>query len=481
MIQTDEYRKKGKEYTLCSNHFFSVAPLQEEKLVRKLVATFNPAQCEDGVKKKTPYIRQVSDMQRRVPYRPQLLLHQQQQGERRGGGGGGGAALFPHVAVGAGGVNANRPVIATHRAHFERGDTIGPYQLDQEIASGAFGKVFRATHREDGQVVAIKIARNRATAAYQLINEFIVLKRVNQMFPPADGGFSGFPSVKWIGESNDDTFLAMELLGPDLHTLLQRAPQHRFSLKTVLMVGVQLIDCLERLHGAHYLHCDLKPENIVIRSEDARAPGAQRVCLLDLGLTHLFWDETKSTHAPIQVYDHFNGTAKYASINAHEFLEPSRRDDLEALIFVLLYLLSGTLPWEHIQDPESHLYEAMIPLKQDLRRLPGLSHVDTEFFDCLHQVRLLHFDETPDYARLRDTLRACATRRNLLNLQERTTHTWNWSQLDWVIPTTTPPPPPPPPAPTHLPPTPQPQPLVSAPRKPFQAAQVLQTVAAAAK
>ena len=329
---------------------------------------------------------------------------------------------------------------------------VGPFRLDSEIASGAFGKVFRATHRDEGYVVAIKIARSRATAAYQLINEFIVLKRVNELFPHA-----GFPLVRWIGEHNDDTFLAMELLGPDLHTLLQRAPQHRFSLKTVLMVGVQLTDCLEQLHTSHYLHCDLKPENIVVRLEGAQ----QQVCLLDLGLTHLFWDSATATHAPIQVYDHFNGTAKYASINAHEFLEPSRRDDLEALLFVLLYLLSGTLPWEHIQDPESHLYEAMIPLKQDPRRLPALAHVDGEFFDCLHQVRLLHFDETPDYARLRDTLRACAKRRGLLSEYELTTGTWDWQQLDWVLPTQT------------STPTPATMPSSRPPRKPFQAARLL--------
>ena len=42
------------------------------------------------------------------------------------------------------------------------------------------------------------------------------------------------------------------------------------------------------------------------------------------------------------------GTALFASINAHKGSELSRRDDIESLVYTLIYLITGTLPWKNI-------------------------------------------------------------------------------------------------------------------------------------
>ncbi len=47
--------------------------------------------------------------------------------------------------------------------------------------------------------------------------------------------------------------------------------KHRFSLKTVIQIGVQLVDRLQQLHDKGFLHSDLKPENIMI-NEDIKSP-----------------------------------------------------------------------------------------------------------------------------------------------------------------------------------------------------------------
>ena len=133
----------------------------------------------------------------------------------------------------------------------------------------------------------------------------------------------------------------MELLGPNLEELRVYCGG-KFSLQTTLMLADQMLTRIEHSHANFYLHRDLKPNNFSI----GIGPRLNVVYLLDFGLGISYKDRLTGTHVIFKDKKEIVGTIRFASINAHYGMEQSRRDDLESLGYVLIYLIHGMLPWQ---------------------------------------------------------------------------------------------------------------------------------------
>lgn len=73
----------------------------------------------------------------------------------------------------------------------------------------------------------------------------------------------GFPQSYWFGVEGDYNVLVMNILGPNLQQLFHYC-DNSFGLKTVLLIGLALMDRLELVHKRNFVHRDMKPENILI-------------------------------------------------------------------------------------------------------------------------------------------------------------------------------------------------------------------------
>ena len=142
----------------------------------------------------------------------------------------------------------------------------------------------------------------------------------------------GIPRPMHFGKNQKYRYLCMQPLGPSIHDLVEFCGG-KLSAKTTLLVGKQIFNRLQDLHALKIIHQDIKPKNIVIGLD----ADTSMIHLIDFGISEYYLDELDA-HAEMKRVDNFMGTVRFASINAHELVQLSRRDDLESLAYMLIHV-----------------------------------------------------------------------------------------------------------------------------------------------
>ena len=104
-------------------------------------------------------------------------------------------------------------------------------------------------------------------------------------------------------------------------------------------VYAQMVECVRGVHGAGYLHRDIKPMNIMVD----KIQGDVRLYLIDYGLSQYYVRDQGRV-------PYFVGSYAFASLNAHLRNAQSKRDDLESLFYSMVYCELEYLPWERLFD-----------------------------------------------------------------------------------------------------------------------------------
>jgi serine/threonine protein kinase len=193
--------------------------------------------------------------------------------------------------------------------------------------------------------------------------------------------------------------LVMELLGKNLQEHLDECGG-RMLPSTVALIGEQAVSRIEYIHSRGVIHSDIKPENFVF----GIGPKVHHLYLIDFGLSKRYWVDGR--HVPMKAHSGLQGTMRYSSVNAHRGREQSRRDDLEAIGHVLLYLLRGSLPWSGMPAKNSEELNRIVGKKKQEFPVAELCKCFPEPFETfLRAARTLGFKERPDYESLREPFR----------------------------------------------------------------------------
>ncbi len=143
--------------------------------------------------------------------------------------------------------------------------------------------------------------------------------------------------------TDTQNYIVTELLGKSLRDKLKEN-EGPFSLETVGLIGLQLLDRLEHFHSIGFIHCDLKPDNILLGNDDMKSSRSRMLYLIDFGVSRKY-REDNGRHASFKTDLPFVGNLVFASVHSHLGYELARRDDMESFMYLLVYLATGQLPW----------------------------------------------------------------------------------------------------------------------------------------
>lgn len=296
----------------------------------------------------------------------------------------------------------NNKNIANNENNENNNRVSNEYEIIKKVGSGSFGEVYLTKMLSNGHLVASKIEEKDGNIQNsKIFDEYKIYKKLK-----LKGFDKGIPKIYSFYETPKFNVLVMELLGDNLDSIFNKYNK-KFELCIILKIGYEIINLIEKIHNCGFIHRDIKPNNFMFGIGKKKL----ELYILDFGLSKKFIKNNK--HIEYKTNKSLVGTARYTSINIHLGIEPSRRDDLESIGYMLIYFLKGTLPWQGIKKKKNVDHLELISdskLATSLNKL--CQDIPRQFYEYIEYTRKLTFDENPDYKYLKDLFLQCAKENN---------------------------------------------------------------------
>lgn len=260
------------------------------------------------------------------------------------------------------------------------------YNIITKIGEGQFGTVYKGKYKRNDEYVAIKVEHLDAPLP-SLNHETRILNYINSKHSTC------VPFVYWYGFHDHLPTLIMPLYDHSLEDLYLQKNKSKNDLSHYC---IKMIDILKFIHEYGVIHCDLKPQNFMMKNNE--------IYLIDFGLAKIFFDENSKILPPNSDSIFITGTPKFISLNIHNGKSPSRQDDLISTVYIFSYLRHNCyLPWLNVQDKyDGYNPNHILHFKNQERKRKKIEYynqLDKDTFEkkILSYLHSISFQEKPHY------------------------------------------------------------------------------------
>uniref|UniRef100_A0A8D2LJ58 Serine/threonine-protein kinase n=1 Tax=Varanus komodoensis TaxID=61221 RepID=A0A8D2LJ58_VARKO len=258
-------------------------------------------------------------------------------------------ALMPVVLQGAAGAPGQAPhrqaslrISVSNSQIQENVDISTVYQIfpDEVLGSGQFGVVYGGKHRKTGRDVAVKVIdklRFPTQQESQLRNEVAILQSLRH---------AGIVHLECMFETPEKVFVVMEKLHGDMLEMILSSEKGRLPERLTKFLITQILVALRHLHFKSIVHCDLKPENVLLAS----AEPFPQVKLCDFGFARIIGE--KSFRRSVV------GTPAYLAPEVLLNQGYNRSLDMWSVGVIMYVSLSGTFPFNEDEDINDQIQNA---------------------------------------------------------------------------------------------------------------------------
>jgi len=251
---------------------------------------------------------------------------------------------------------------------------LNKYEIISKISNGEFGEVLKAAYND--KFYAVKYG------AKELIKyELLIYKQLKSC-----GNIS---SIYDVFEYNNSMYMVLDLYTMTLVDYKLRNYEHENYFERCIIIIKSLIIIIKTIHENNILHRDLKPTNICLDSNN-------KLYIIDFGIAKIY--KHTNVHNSESKIKGLIGSVNFSSLNVINLIEPSRRDDVEALFYNLLYLLLSN---EHYK-----CYDGLNTLKKKnitsiiylMKHTLNIQNIDYTLLNKLFTyIRRLKYNQEPKY------------------------------------------------------------------------------------
>lgn len=216
------------------------------------------------------------------------------------------------------------------------------YQIhaDEVLGSGQFGIVYGGVHKQSQREVAIKVIdklRFPTKQEAQLKNEVAILQNIYHF---------GVVNLERMFENTEKIYVIMEKLKGDMLEMILSSKNGKLDERVTKFLVTQILVALKHLHSKNIVHCDLKPENVLL-SSDAAFP---QIKLCDFGFARIIGE--KSFRRSVV------GTPAYLAPEVLRNKGYNRSLDMWSVGVIIYVSLSGTFPFNEDEDINEQIQNA---------------------------------------------------------------------------------------------------------------------------